>query len=67
MMTTEKPRVSSQGNVIVECHDGEWFVLLPDSSIEVVATKKAAECVAKRWFKNHADNDAINVGTIEWR
>ena len=67
MMTTEKPKVRRQGNVIVECHGGDWFVLLPDGSVEIAGSKGEAERVAKRWFKANADDGSINVGTIEWR
>lgn len=67
MMTTEKPKAKRQGTVIVECHDGEWFVMLPDGSVETSDTKDGAERIAKRWFKRNADDDKVNVGLIEWR
>jgi hypothetical protein len=67
MMTTDKPKTKSQGKVVIEVHDGEWFVMLPDGSVQTSATKAGAEKIAKSWLKTNADDDAVNVGLIEWR
>lgn len=66
-MTTEKPRTRKQGTTIIERHGDEWFVMFPNGAVKVLTSKEAAEKSAKRWFKDNADDDAVNVGLIEWR
>lgn len=74
IMNAEKPRVATQGKAIVERSGigSGLLVMMPDGTINAATINAAtSELRALRlinaWFKKNADNDAINVGTIEWR
>jgi hypothetical protein len=62
------PPVNSQGKAVVERGDGDdLLVMMPDGTVVVALNPKQAERKVKAWFKTEMNEDAINVGTIEWR
>lgn len=63
-----RPPVNVQGKVFVERGDGDdLLILLPDGSVVMAQTPKQALSKIKAWFKVTLNEDAINVGLIEWR
>ena len=59
-------KYQKQGKAIVEQHEDEYLVMLPDGGVEIVLTKSRAESLVKRWFAKHCSKDALGIGTIDW-
>jgi hypothetical protein len=60
--------VVAQGKVVVDrSADGDMLLMTPDGDARLVADAADAERIARRWFRRHADDGAVNVGEIEWR
>lgn len=51
--------------VVVECHDGDWWVMLDDGSVQVVGTPLAALKLVQRAAKR--GNADATITHIEWR
>jgi len=68
-MKSSKPPVKRQGTIIAERQGilGVWLVMFPDGRIKSCWDKAEVAREAKRYFKRTANQDAINVGYIEWR
>lgn len=63
----DKSEVVNQGKVVIEADGEGWLVMTPDGAVVWRPTRKAAEDVAKRWFKKYCGLSTIGVGNIEWR
>lgn len=55
-----------QGKIVVEVGE-EWYVMFPDGTTKVFASKKAVEVAAKNYFKRSVEPGHVGVGRIEWR
>ena len=59
--------IKKQGKCICEIDDEDYLVMTPDGQVEGVSSKKKAERICKKWFKDNIDESEIGIGKIEWR
>ena len=43
------------------------LVMFPDGTVKNGGSKWKTEKLIKAWFAEHANDDAFNVGVVEWR
>ncbi len=59
----------NQGKIVAEFNGSEncWYVMFPNSEVQVIKTRKAVESAAKRYFKKNVEPGKVGIGKIEWR
>ena len=64
-----KPRIQSQGKIVMELDGPGWLMMTPDGEVTHQPNKASAEKAAKEWFSEHCpvDPSGIGIGRIEWR
>lgn len=61
--------IQQQGKIIAEWDqtDQHWLVLFPDGTVLSAKDQNRAEKLARKWFRDHLRDEAIGIGTVEYR
>lgn len=63
-----RPPVNMQGKAVVERGFGkELLIMLPNGDVLTATSPKDAHRQIADWYRREMNEDAINVGMIEWR